>query len=121
VLFSSSTTTVDRHYCCDELVDASIFHKAKTCGMEGMESSPKNCSVNNDDCCTTHTFTKKGSDDLKQVVFDLETDQVVFVEAFIYSYLNLFKGIEEKVIRFLHYSPPLISKDILVLHETFLI
>lgn len=122
VLYSTSSFTVDKHYCCNKLVDTSILNSAKTCGMKGMETSPKKCSIeDDDDCCSTETYTKLGNDDLKPVAFDIETEKVVFVRAFIYSYINLFEGLEEKVVPFLHYNPPLISKDILVLHETFLI
>lgn len=121
VLFSSTTFTITEHYCCNELVDASILDSAESCGMDNMETSPKNCTIGDDDCCTINTYTKQGSDDFKQVVFNLETDQVVFVASFVYSYLNLFKGYEEKAIPFPDYYSPLISKDIIVLHETFLI
>ena len=122
ILYATTSFSADMHYCCNKLVDTSIFGSAKTCGMKDSKTTTKKCAIeDDDDCCNTKTFTKKGNDDLKRVAFDIETEQVVFVRAFVYSYINLFEGFEEKVVPFLHYNPPLISKDILVLHETFLI
>ncbi len=122
VLYATSSFNINMHYCCNKLVDTSAFGSAKTCGMKDSKTLSKKCSIeDDDDCCTVKTFTKKGDDDLKMVSFELDTETFVFLNSFLYSYINLFEGLEENVVPFLHYPPPLMSKDILLLHETFLI
>uniref|UniRef100_UPI00404A80EC HYC_CC_PP family protein n=1 Tax=Gelidibacter sp. TaxID=2018083 RepID=UPI00404A80EC len=63
ILFSTSSFTVDMHFCCNKLVDMAFFN----------------------------------------------------------TYINLFEGLEENVISFKTYRPPLLSTDIIILNETFLI
>lgn len=122
VLFSTASFSVNKHYCCNKLVDTSLFGSAKTCGMKEIKTSTKKCSIegDDDDCCTTKTFTKEGNDNLMTVSSELNTESIVFLHSFLYTYINLFEGLEN-IVPFKDYTPPLISKDILVLHETFLI
>jgi len=122
VLFSTASFSVNKHYCCNELVDTSILGSAKTCGMKDIKTSTKKCFIeDDDDCCTTKTFIKKGNDNLMTVSLELETESFFFLQSLLYTYINLFEGLQENIVPFKNYTPPLISKDILVLHETFLI
>lgn len=122
VLFSTISVSLSMHYCCDELVDTSIFSNVETCGMKVQNTTSKKCSIEESvDCCDTKTFTKKGYDNFDRVPVDLNKETFVFLHTFVYTYVNLFEGLEQNIVPFLHHSPPLISKDIIVLHETFLI
>lgn len=124
MLFATTPFAVDMHFCCNILVDQSMFSKSKTCGMEVNETPPKQCSIeDNDNCCSTKSFTKKVVDNLNIVSIDLENDleTIVFLSSFLYSYIDLFEGLEKNIVPFEKYSPPLLSEDIQILNETYLI
>lgn len=123
VLFTTSSFTADMHFCCNKLVDIAVLGKAKPCKekVEKAEKPSKECSFENIDCCSNMSFVKQGNDNLKKVTFELDTENYIFLHTFFYTYINLFEGLEKKVFPSLNYDPPLIDKDILVLHETFLI
>jgi hypothetical protein len=121
VLFSTMSFTISEHYCGDFLVDSSVFSKAESCGMEMEKSSPnKDCSIKKD-CCKNELKQIEGQSNLKIDYSTLSIDQQVFVSSFVYSYVNLFEGIDTKFIPFKYYSPPLFDKDINVLYRVFLI
>ena len=124
VLFSTSSFAADMHFCCDKLVDLGIFSNAKPCDekvKQQDEKPTKECSLDQKDCCSDLTFVKKGEDNLEKVSFELDANNIVFLKAFFYTYINLFEGLELKADAFINYNPPWIEKDILLLHETFLI
>ncbi len=124
VLFSTMSFSVDMHYCGDHLVDFSMFDKVDTCMMKAeMSKSSTNCMVTemDMDCCTDVEVVIEGQDDLK-ISFDQFTfDQQLFVASFVYSYINLFEGLEENSIPFRDYSPPPLIRDVQILDQTFLI
>ena len=122
VLFSTMSFTIDMHYCGDTLVDVAIFEKAKTCGMEMPKAtSNSECSTIKKDCCKEEQIVVEGQDELKISFNKLTLDQQVFVTSFVYSYINLFEGLEEKPILYDTYPPPLIVRSIYKLDETYLI
>ena len=120
VLFSTMSFTIDMHYCGDELVDTSIFSKATSCGME-MEITNPDCNIVKNECCTDIHLKKDSQESQKYSFDDLTFNQQLKAVSFIYSYINLFEGLEENVIPYQNYSPPLVVKDIQLLDETFLI
>jgi len=122
VLFSTMSFTIDMHYCGDTLVDTAIFKKAKTCGMElQKEIQNSTCSITKKNCCSDKQINIEGQDEL-QISFDsLSLDQQVFVASFVYSYINLFEGIEENITSFSEYPPPLIVRSIYKLDEVYII
>jgi len=122
VLFSTMSFTFSEHYCGDYLVDSALFSKAESCGMEMDKPAPtKDCSVQKDNCCSDVVKQFEGQSDLKITSTYISLEQQVFISSFIYSFVNLFEGLENNIIPFKDYSPPLIVKDIQVLDETYLI
>ncbi|WP_044403669.1 MULTISPECIES: hypothetical protein [Flavobacteriaceae] len=121
VLFSTLSFTVDMHYCGDTLVDTSIFHKTKGCGMEMQNPSTEDCSVKVKDCCSDEQLVVQGQDDLKLSFDKLTFDQQLFVASFVYTYINLFEGLEENVTSYRDYVPPLVIRQIYKLDESYLI
>ena len=122
VIFSTLSFTVSEHYCGAHLVDSSLFSKAESYGMELQRPSPtKDCSVNKDNCCSDVLTHIEGQSELKTDLSNLSFNQQVFVASFVYSSINLFEGLEENIVPFKYYSPPLIVKDIQVLDNIFLI
>jgi hypothetical protein len=111
------------HFCCEKLVSLSVTGEAKSCDekLQNPENTSNKCTLGQKDCCSSDNFVNKGSDELQKVSFELDSLTFTFLKAFIYSYINLFEGLEENVVPFKNYKPPLIQKDLLVLHETFLI
>lgn len=123
VLMSTMSFAMDMHYCGDTLVDFSFVQQVKTCGMEKAQAttSCENPALSKKSCCTDKQIVKEGKDDLK-VSFDQVTfEQQFFVASFTFSYLSLFEGIESNDVPFLDYPPPFVKRDVLVLHQTFLI
>ena len=122
VMFTAMSFTLDAHYCGDTLVDFSLFQETETCGMEKMQmlESDKD-SLSEKSCCSDEQLVVEGQDDLKTSFEQLTLEQQTFVATFLYSYINLFKGLDENIVPFKHYSPPFLIQDVQTLHETFLI
>ena len=102
----------------------SILGKAKVCKdkVQKKDNPSKQCtSIQEKDCCNNQTFAKEGNDTLKKSSIEFETETIVFLNTFFYTYINLFEGLEENIVPFYDYRPPLLSKDIQVLYETYLI
>lgn len=124
ILFSTSSFTVDMHFCCNKLVDMSLIGKAKVCAekVQKKDSPLKQCTtLQEKDCCSNESFVKTGNDTIKKANTKLEAETVIFLNTFFYVYVNLFEGLEKNIVPFKQYRPPLISKDIQTLYETYLI
>lgn len=123
VLFATSSFTVDMHFCGNKLVNVAVLGKAKPCKDKEMdkESSSQKCMLGQKDCCSNKSIVKKAEDNLKIDKFKFSSDNFVFIRTFFYAYINLFEVLEQTVVPFVDYHPPFIEKDILVLHETFLL
>ncbi|MBN4047252.1 hypothetical protein JYU05_01780 [bacterium AH-315-P13] len=122
VLFSTMSFSISEHYCGDTLVDRSIFKVAKTCGMKMQKTtSTSDCSITKKNCCENVVKQIEGQDELKISFDKLMLDQQIFIASFVYTYINLFEGLDKKAIPFNDYLPPLIVKDIQVLDEVYII
>ena len=122
VLLSTMSFTIDMHYCGDTLVDTAIFHKAKKCGMEVQGTSASSeCSIMKKNCCSNEQQFVDGQDELQLSVDKISFEQQVFITSFVYACFNLFEGLEENIISFRDYSPPLVVKDIQKLDEVYII
>jgi len=122
VLFSTMSFTVSEHYCGDSLVDSALFSKAESCDMEQEKPLPiEDCNVSKKNCCTDVVKQFEGQTNLKTAISNLNFEQQVFLTSFIYSYINLFDGLEENITPFKYYSPPLLVKDIQILDSVYLI
>ena len=121
VMFSTMSFTVDMHYCGSTLVDAAIFTKAKSCGMQMQAPSSTDCSVGQKNCCSNKQLTVDGQDELQVTFNNFTFEQQVFVTAFFSTYINLLEGLEDHIIPFKEYSPPLVVRDIHKLDEVYLI
>src|SRR5690625_3966922 len=122
MLASTTSFTVDKHFCGKMLMDLAIFSDAESCGME-MHSHPEgdSCAMDVDPCCSDQTVAVEGQDELRVSFDSLNFDQQLFLTSFIYSNLNLFEGLPQQVFPFSHYTPPLLVSDIQILDQVFLI
>ena len=121
VLFSTMSFTVDMHYCGDNLVETAIFHKAKGCGMEMEKPSTEGCSITKKNCCDDKQLAIEGQDELQLQVDKITFEQQVFLASFVYTYINLFEGLENNVSTYEEYKPPLVIRQLYKIHETYLI
>jgi hypothetical protein len=124
VLWSTLSFSVDFHYCGDVLVDYSFNDRATSCGMEQKTITVSSCGMpemSEKSCCTDKQFVKEGTDDLKISFTQLQLDQQIFLTAFTYSYLQQFQSVSTTVTAYDDYPPPFLERDVLVLHQTFLI
>ena len=121
VLFSIMSFTVNMHYCGDTLVETGIFHKAKGCGMEMEKPSTDGCSVTKKNCCNDQQILIDGQDDLQLQIDKISFQQQIFVASFIYTYINLFEGLDKNVSSYEEYKPPLVVRELYKIDETYLI
>jgi len=124
VLFSTMSFSVDMHYCGDHLVDFSFSQETDTCLMKAeMTQSSTACNVMEMEmnCCSDVEVVFEGQEELKISFDQLSFDQQLFVASFVYSYINLFEGIEENIVPFKDYAPPPLIRDVQILDQTFLI
>jgi len=123
VLFSTSSYTVESHYCGGSLVDSSFFGHVKSCGVEMLISTvtTDDCSEASKNCCRDEKVFIDGQDELITSSVELTFQQQLFIASFVDTYINLFKGIDDKVIPFKNYSSPVLVKDIQLLDEVFII
>lgn len=121
VLFSTMSFTFNMHYCGETLMDTAIFQKAKTCGMNMEDPLTDSCSITKKNCCSDDVLVVDGQDDLQLQIDKISFEQQVFIVSFIYTYLNLFEGLENNTPSFEAYKPPLVVKQIFKIDETYLI
>ena len=122
VLLSTMSFTINKHFCGDILVSTSVVVKATSCGMDKqIPSSEKDCSIIKKNCCKEVSQLIEGQDDLKLNFSDISFQQQVFITSFVFTYINLFEGLDTNIVPFKYYSPPLVVKDIQLLDEVFLI
>lgn len=116
VLFSTVSFTIEKHFCGDVLVDVSLFTEAQKCASEVEEIIAKM------DCCKDTVDVVQGQDELNVKTFeDIDFEQQVFLNAFTFTYLNLFQGLPKKVIPHKDYSPPKLVYDIQLRDQVFII
>ncbi len=120
VLFSTVSITIEKHFCGDVLIDVAVFKEAQKCAMEAFEM--EQALITKKNCCKDVLEIVKGQDELKISKFEeLQLDQQLFLESFVYSYVNLFEGLSQNIIPHLYYSPPNLVQDIHILDQVFLI
>ncbi len=121
VLFTTLSFTVSMHYCGDTLVETAIFKKVKGCGMEMEKPATEGCSMIKKNCCDDEQLVVDGQDELQLQVDKISFGQQVFIASFVYSYINLFEGLDKNGPSYEKYEPPLVNKTIYKLDETYLI
>jgi hypothetical protein len=121
VLFSTMSFTVNMHYCGDTLVETAVFHKAEGCGMEMDKPSTDGCAITKKNCCNDEQSVVDGQDELQIQVDSITLEQQVFIASFVYTYINLFEGLDNNVTSYEAYKPPLVIRQLYKIDETYLI
>jgi len=121
VLFSTFSFTLETHLCGGEIADTTFLGNLERCEMPNSEHrDTQETSLTTSPCCQDIVERIEGSNDELTVVKELEIHEQ-FVVAFVYSYLGLFEGLILQHVPFKNYEPPIVTKDIQVLYDTFLI
>lgn len=121
VLISTLSFTVAKHYCMGEVVSTSFFGEAKGCDMPKDDCKSYEEVIKKEDCCSdTLEVVKSNNLQLKKEV-EFSASSVKLLATFVISYSKFFEDKQLKNIPFNGYSPPLITYDLQVLHDTFLI
>lgn len=137
LMFSTSIGfSMDFHFCGDKLESISLFGRAEPCEMTQVKKekitdhaccgAPKkevkkctNTSMENGSCCHHETLVLDNTGDIKAFDFSLEqVQQVIVLGVLFVPNFNLFEVSVEQP-NYTHYRPPLISKDISILHQVF--
>jgi hypothetical protein len=122
VLFSTTSFTVNMHYCGDYLVDMKIYQEAEGCGMEiPMTNSTSETTLSKTPCCKNEQLLIPGQDELQTPLDNFSFSTEYFVVATVYSYINLFESLLKETIPFKEYVPPNLVFDIQVLDQVFII
>ncbi len=123
VLFSSSFAIVDTHFCCGDVIDSSIFGKADACEMAMASCRLENTSASREkeNCCYNSTVYKSRDFFIKHSPINVDLQQFKFVPNFYLPTTNLFIESEVNISYYKDYKSPLMTKDILVLVQRFLI
>ena len=122
VLFSTTSFTINMHYCGDSLVDMKIYKEAEGCGMEmPLASSISELSISKTPCCKNEQILVQGQDELQISIENFNLDVQLLAVSVVYSYLNLFESLPKEIIPFKDYSPPNLVIDIHVLDQVFII
>ena len=135
MLMTSVSFAVDMHYCKGELKSVSLFGKAKTCHEKAVKQDKSTCphqqkmqeqanddKMDKNDCCENKTTIIQADDD--RAKSDLVTPTFQQLQQFVIAYVIAFHAeitTDKQSIQDISYQSPLISRDIYVLSETFLL
>jgi hypothetical protein len=124
VLFSTTSFTVERHLCMDNVYSYAFFGHAKECGMKS-----KICRVNDEDndifsentCCVNDFQVKKASTTVQSDTVQLKNQEISFLTDHIFANLGLVEVIKHPLNNSTKYPPPLIENKISIFYQVFLI
>lgn len=136
MFFTSVGFAVDMHYCQGNLKSVSFFGKAKTCyemaevtpmkecsNHQKMMGQKEGCSIDKKDCCSNKTLHFQSDQDqqFQTSNFVVSTQLQQFVIAYVAVFFTNDFSIESDANSFAHYKPPVISRDISILVQSFLL
>lgn len=123
VLISTFSFTVEKHYCMGQLADYSFLNSVEGCEMPMPEDSndEKEDFFTKVPCCNDIVELIEGTNTELKIAKEFSTETIQFVATFLTSYVYLFEDLPKNIIPLKNHSPPLLTKDIQVIYETFLI
>lgn len=121
LLLSTISWTVEKHICMGQVLNVAWFHSAEDCAMDAGLVLSDDSSLLIKHCCDNESFTMQGQDDLNRDISSLNFSQHVFLISSTSIYSCLFEDTLEKSTAFNSYPPPILAKDLNILHQVFLI
>lgn len=125
LVFSTVSFAVEKHECGGEITDIAVFGDSEKCAptmeMDDCElHSHKSLSFNKQTCCKDLTQIVQSNLVVEKTAKSMNIQKVEFVKPLEIS-VKLFEGLQENIIPFKNYSPPILVTNISILHQTFLI
>lgn len=122
LLVTTSSFSVYKHFCDDNLVEVSRYTQTdKCCDVEIKNKPTSTLNFSEKDCCTSETniipqLTFKNSKPLK-----INKSHLVFITSFYYVFINKLEDFNVKTNYNNNFSPPLIVCNKQIQHQAFLI
>ncbi|MDH3381494.1 MAG: hypothetical protein OEL54_02235 [Flavobacteriaceae bacterium] len=125
LVFSTFSFAVEKHECGGKITDIAVFGDSEKCSpmmeMDDCEThSHKSLSFNKQTCCKDLTQIVQSNLVVEKTTKTVEIQKVEFVKP-IEITVKLFEGLQENIIPFKDYTPPILVTNISILHQTFLI
>jgi len=122
LLLSTISWTVEKHLCMGRVMDVGVFTHADDCclGLDAMSTSDESIE-DKKPCCDNEVFTMQGQDDLTYHETDLDFPLKIFLYSYASTYVGLFVETEYDIILCNVSPPPILTEDLHILHEVFLI
>lgn len=122
ILASTVSWTVNKHLCMGRVVDVALFAHAEDCGMDmALDVVGDKGNLLDNHCCAEQSLTIKAQEDLKLSWNDLDLGFQTFLVTFPFTFAYMLNDDSRESFPDQTYPPPLIVKDIYLLHEVFLI
>lgn len=123
VLFSTTSFTVERHLCMDNVYSYAFFGHAKECGMKSKNDkieTKNNDVLSEKTCCINDFQVKKTSIAVENNTVQLEKQGVNFLTSLIFANLGLVERSKQPLNDSI-YPPPLIENKVSIFYQVFLI
>jgi hypothetical protein len=123
VLFSTFSFNVNKHFCGENLVGASVFSSAEKCNME-MASCGREGNFHmamEESCCSNKKEKIEGQDELEISVYSFKLQQVNYFIALSFIFPELLSELPLTAIPDTYYKPPLLVTNIQVMDQVFII
>lgn len=136
VLLSATGFSVDVHYCQGQIKSFSLIGKAQSChekaAKKHCKSNKKSCHAApsqtiekkacQKNCCSDKKVEIENNDEAKPIpTTEISPVNAQFITAFVQVFLLEYTDLNKRIIPYLHYIPPLLSKNIPVLIQSFLL
>lgn len=123
LLFASSSFTVNIHLC-DDGNSAVAFMSSAAHFCDKQQPRPSDgaaCLMHKKDCCSNKVIAKNFSDSFVKIAPDTKTKDKVWLTLYSFYEMLPIEEFQENEVPFYGYHPPLLSQDLQVLHQVFLI
>lgn len=121
VFISTTSFTVDMHYCMGRLMDVGILEEAESCADAGLQMDDHSETIDRMPCCEDKQIISAASQDLQPALEKFSLEQLQFVAAFTHSFLLRYRIASTKDLDPDSYAPPNLVVDIQQRNEVYLI
>lgn len=121
LLLTTTSFSIEAHFCGDHLVDIALNDHANGCSMQSLDPDMHK-AMKDMGCCQDKQIVSDHDDDLQKTAHEFSFEQLVFITVLTHSYVSLF-DIDASPINanWNKESPPLLDRDLFLLHDSFLI
>lgn len=122
MLVSTTSFTIEKHFCKGLLIDVSVFANAEKCSEAPCSSDSSKEEVEDPGCCNDIVDVVEGQDHIINKDFDdLDFDNQSFLIAFSITYHGLYNAQSLPPLPYVNYHSPKIVTNKQVDYQVFLI